>query len=413
MIYVNSTIMGSGKSMAAITYMNEHPDERYIYIAPYLSEDDRIYHACEELRFIRPNGKYPGRTSIGKLAHVAEAIENGRNIATTHQLFKMLTPAILDDIKERDYTLIIDETLDVLEKTEFNDNDLKILLDAGCLVNDNGRIVEGTSPYKGDALRKDIFNPMRSRDIVVAGGEDEDKYRWFLPLRMVTSFKDVFILTYLFDGQTMKYYLDAAGLEYKRIGVSRDSSGTYRFSEQNLYIPEYVERIHEMIRIVDDDRLNSIGDKYTDLSMSWFKGRGDKERLRKDLRMYFREMHPDTAIKDKLWGGFKKFKGEIQDRGYASRFLPFNARATNDYSATNCVAYPVNVFMTPNDKNFFKIRDLEFNEDMYALSTMVQFLWRSSIRNGQPIDLYLPSSRMRSLLYDWMDTVSKGGACAE
>lgn len=410
MIYVNSTIMGGGKSMAAITYMNEHPDERYIYIAPYLSEDDRIYAACEGLRFIRPNGKYPGKTSIGKLAHVAEAIEQGRNIATTHQLFKMLTPAVLDTAKEKQYTLIIDETLDVLEKTEFNDNDLKLLLDAGCLVNDNGTLVEGDSPYKGEALKKDIFLPMRSRDIVIAGDELDDRYRWFLPIRMMTSFKDIYILTYLFDGQLMKYYLDVAGLPYKKIGVSKDAGGTFRFASENFYIPEYVEHIHDMINIVDDVRMNSIGENRTDLSMAWFNNRGDKEELRKCLRRYFREMHPDTATAEKLWGGFKKHKGSIQDRGYASRFLPFNARAMNSYGECTCIAYPVNVFMTPNDKNFFKIRDLDFNEDMYALSTMVQFLWRSAIRNGRPIDLYLPSSRMRNLLLEWMDSVCEGGA---
>lgn len=410
MIYVNSTIMGGGKSMAAITYMNEHPNERYIYIAPYLSEDDRIYKACERLRFVRPNGKYPGKTSIGKLAHVAEAIEQGRNIATTHQLFKMMTPQILDVAKEQQYTLIVDETLDVLEKTEFNDNDLKLLLDAGCLVNENGKLVEGDSPYKGEALKKDIFLPMRSRDIVLAGDDADDRYRWFLPIRMMSSFKDVYILTYLFDGQLMKYYLDVAGLPYQRIGVSRDSAGTFRFASDDFYIPDYVHHIHDMIRIVSDKRMNEIGENRTDLSMAWFNTRGDKDELRKCLRRYFREMHPDTPTAEKLWGGFKKYKTSIQDRGYASRFLSFNARAMNDYGGCTCVAYPVNVFMPPSDKNFFKIRDLDFDEDIYALSTMVQFLWRSAIRNGKPIDLYLPSSRMRNLLLDWMDSVCEGGA---
>lgn len=42
MIKVCDAIMGSGKSSAAITYMNEHPDDKFIYITPYLNEVKRI-----------------------------------------------------------------------------------------------------------------------------------------------------------------------------------------------------------------------------------------------------------------------------------------------------------------------------------------------------------------------------------
>lgn len=39
MIKVCDAIMGSGKSSAAINYMNEHPDKKFIYITPYLNKD--------------------------------------------------------------------------------------------------------------------------------------------------------------------------------------------------------------------------------------------------------------------------------------------------------------------------------------------------------------------------------------
>lgn len=409
MIYVNSVLMGSGKTMAAITYMNEHPEKRFMYIAPYLTEDDRIAKACPSLRFIRPNGNYPGRGSFGKLAHVEEALRARRNIATTHQLFKMLNPDILDIIKDIGYVLIIDETLDVLEKTEFNEVDLQLLLDTNYLINDGGKLVEGKDKYMGDALRKDIFVPLRSRELVVTDGEEGDRYRWFLPIRTLTSFMDVFILTYLFDGQLMKYYLDAADIEYEKIGVSRDPDGTFRFSTKNLYTPEYVSRIHDMIHIIDDTCLNEIGDERTALSLSWFNGRGDTDRLRLNMRKYFREMNADIPPSKKMWGTFKSHRESIKDKGYTRGFVPFNSKATNEYADRTCVAYPVNVFMPPTDKKFFSRYNLEFDEDQYALSTMIQFLWRSAIRNGQPIQLYLPSSRMRTLLINWMDEISKGG----
>ena len=45
---------------------------------------------------------------------------------------------------------------------------------------------------------------------------------------------------------------------------------------------------------------------------------------------------------------------------------------------------------------------------MYALSTMLQWIWRSAIRRGEEIWLYVPSRRMRTLLKDWMERVQNG-----
>lgn len=43
------------------------------------------------------------------------------------------------------------------------------------------------------------------------------------------------------------------------------------------------------------------------------------------------------------------------------------------------------------------------DEDAYALSEMLQWIWRSSIRDGKPINIYIPSKRMRTLLMNWLE----------
>ena len=65
--------------------------------------------------------------------------------------------------------------------------------------------------------------------------------------------------------------------------------------------------------------------------------------------------------------------------------------------------------MNVNEKSFYKKYGIEVDEEMYALSIMLQWIWRSAIREGQEINIYIPSSRMRTLLLDWMDKVSKEG----
>lgn len=65
--------------------------------------------------------------------------------------------------------------------------------------------------------------------------------------------------------------------------------------------------------------------------------------------------------------------------------------------------------MNVDKKIFMKQHGVEFDDDRYALSTMVQWLWRSAVRNGKEINVYIPSKRMRNLLIEWMDRLENGG----
>ena len=66
------------------------------------------------------------------------------------------------------------------------------------------------------------------------------------------------------------------------------------------------------------------------------------------------------------------------------------------------LAYLVNFFMSPEIRQFVNHYDLIFDEDMCSLSALLQWMWRSQIRNGKPIDIYIPSERMRELLNNWI-----------
>ena len=51
----------------------------------------------------------------------------------------------------------------------------------------------------------------------------------------------------------------------------------------------------------------------------------------------------------------------------------------------------------------FTTNNIAVDEDGYALSEMLQFIWRSAIRNGEEIWVYIPSIRMRNLLKQWIE----------
>ena len=69
----------------------------------------------------------------------------------------------------------------------------------------------------------------------------------------------------------------------------------------------------------------------------------------------------------------------------------------------------VNRFADPNVMKFFASRGIEIDQDAFALSEMLQWIWRSAIRDDRPINLYVPSSRMRELLIDWIENTKQGG----
>ena len=84
------------------------------------------------------------------------------------------------------------------------------------------------------------------------------------------------------------------------------------------------------------------------------------------------------------------------------QFVPCNARATNDFADRKVLLYMCNRYLNPEYRKYFHVRGYELDDDQFALSEMLQWIWRSAIRRGEQINIYIPSSRMRGLLYKWM-----------
>ena len=74
------------------------------------------------------------------------------------------------------------------------------------------------------------------------------------------------------------------------------------------------------------------------------------------------------------------------------------------------MAHTVNVFPVVNIKNYLIRGDLyrkvglekgEFDDDAFATHELIQWLFRSRIRDGKKIDVLILSSRMKKLLEEW------------
>lgn len=409
MVQVCDSIMGTGKSSAAITYMNEHADEKFIYITPYLEEAARIKKGCAALHFVEPSNKLE-KYQYKKSLHTAALIAEGRNITTTHQAFRGYTPETLKKIKELGYNLIVDENMDILEQYPIHPDDVKVAVDAGYIEENDGVYRATGKEYRGNALRELLFT-MKSRELIRIEDENNNRFfYWVLPPELITSFREVFILTYLFEGQSLHHMLEIYKIPYSFIGIHKDQDGTFRFGETPGYVPEYVHHLGSMLHILENPKLNEIGDDYYSMSKSWFeRGGEDVDRLKNNVSNCFRNIWGDIPADRRLWGTYNGAFNQIRGKGYTKGFLTFNAKATNEYKGRDALVYIANVFMNANEREFYKKHGIDANQDVYALSIMVQWIWRSAIRDGNEVQLYIPSRRMRTLLENWIQSFNEGG----
>lgn len=162
---------------------------------------------------------------------------------------------------------------------------------------------------------------------------------WEFPVQIFVHFKEVWILTYLFDGQIQKYFFDFYDVKYTKYMVAKDLD-KYKLLDYDKNIDEdRIKFLKTKINIYDDTKLNVIGKDLNSLSYTQYK-------------------KSNTSIKEKIG---------------------------------------LNIY------NYFKTKDVNVNQELYRLSEMLQWIWRSRIRNNEDINIYIPSTRMRGLLIKYLD----------
>ena len=397
-VKVVDMVMGTGKTSAAINFINQSDDEdKFMYITPVLTEVERIKLNCHDKHFKDPQ---TFKTKLDGLKHL---LRRGENIVSTHALFQRFDREIIDMLRNQNYTLILDEVTDVIEQYQISNADLKILQSDYIYVEDKSNLVkwkENKENYKGrfdDVKRLCDFNCL-----ACYGGKI---MLWLFPIEVFNAFRNIYILTYKFKAQMQSLYYDFYKLPYEIIGVEGDSVEKYRFTDKpptNTPKTDYRKLIH----IENNEKLNMIGDTKTDLSVTWYNRVSQDgvslQKLKKNTLNYFNNIRKSPVALN-LWTTFKDFKKEISGKGYAKGYLSSNSKATNDYKGKTSVAYLINKFFNPVIKQFFETHDIEVDEDGYALSEMLQFIWRSAIRENKEIWIYIPSIRMRSLLEKWIE----------
>lgn len=402
-IEVLDSIMGSGKSTGIIKWMVDNPQNKYLYVSPLLTEVvERIPSECEGLEFESPNTNNH-RT---KGEHLTELLKSGCNISFTHALFTSLTNEHLSLIKREVYTLIIDEEIDFVEAykgTDYKKEDIITLEKSGHIrINEDelGRVYwtwDVDSFEEGSKYSK--LKRMCDLGMVHCAKRDRGMIVLHLPIGLVLAASRTIVLTYLFECSVMSLFM-----EMKCVSV-------VPFTDVKLIktVAQVKEEASRLIKLCDTPSTIKLRDsgKYS-LSTNFYNN-ATKEELRNvsnailsACRKYDRDQVIYTLPKHMV---ITKGAAPIRVRGFPSDtcFLFASAKATNDYAHKNVVVHAFNRHPMVSLVAYLQDYGFPLDRDEYAISEMVQFIWRSSIRKGEEIHLYILSKRMLNLFKSWLD----------
>lgn len=397
--------MGSGKSTWALNYINDNPNKKFLCIVPLLEECER-YKEDTDINIIDPE-------SWGsKWKHFKWLVENEQNIVTTHALIQKMDLDMLELLKSKEYVLMIDECLDVLSPYKISKDDVKIIFNENLVsLDDDGFLVwnEDKKPYKG--VYGDIKRLCSFKSLMGFKKDNSDELArilmWNFPVDFFKCFEESYIFTYLWEGSIQKSYFDIHGIKYKKY-MLHNSELIEHSKELEL------QKRRNVVGLIDiyEGKFNNIGmkiGKSNPLSKSWYLDKKKKNAsifnlLKSNTENFFRTV-ANTESDYNMYTVFNTYQKYVKGKGYSRdkvNFVACNARGTNKYKEKKSLAYLINFFITPDIKQFVEHYNIGFDEELFSLCALLQWIWRSRIRDGKPIHIYIPSERMRELLKSWI-----------
>jgi hypothetical protein len=413
--------MGAGKTTAIINMINANTDtnKRFIVCTPYITECERIAKATG------------AKTPFGKKKECfMEYLKGTENIVCTHKLCDLFDDGIRDILKQskQKNILVIDETPNLIKNIvgsrhlaskddsafvdRFSSGDIALIQNAGliylsddcsrvCWNNDNDYNKPDNigvfASIKRYAETCDLYNYGASKDIskinsIIALTKQE----------LFTWFDEVWIFSYMVKGSLLDNYcqLNKIDISYYHIENSQDIIQGYKF--------EYPPNL-DRLEVIHDDKLNFNNWKPS-LAKNWYIQQKIK-KTNKELDILKKRAR---ACKDKYkgknepyyWTTFTDNIDDIVSKNIAKKcFIPCNQKAKNDLKNCTFVMYLCNRFINPNISNWLQSVGLSFDDDLYALSELIQFVYRSNLRvseSDKKVSVYVPSFRMRGLLDDYI-----------
>ena len=413
-IKIEDSPCGSGKTTRMIENFKE--DQKYLVILPMLTEVTRVVEGSKDIEFVQPHANDNEQGT--KTSSLEAQLLLGSNIATTHEMYERLVPMVKAGLLD-DYDIIIDEVPNVVKSvtSKSRTSIQEFYVDAGYMNVDVGTgLVRPTHKWKqnqdqvSDTLSPKILKYAESGCLYLQDGE---MFIWALPECILSAGNSVTVMTYKAEGSMLLAYLRKLGLSFEvsndnhleedfrakaaelitieDIGALSKLKLTYSGQEKGISSSSYYSKVSRSLKNLKERKLVGVDINNILLTCkkdAWIKAANDNNRDTED--------EDETPKKNIKPGVFSK-NSRLKDANWIAN----TTRGTNDYMHCSHLIY-----LYDQNVNFIVARWLgdssrAFN-DAYALTELIQWVWRSRVRRGEPISLYLPSPRMRRLFEEWL-----------
>jgi hypothetical protein len=395
---------GTGKTTRMLSSFQK--GEKYLVVVPLLSEVQRVVRDAS-VTFTQPETDEHGT----KAAHLEALLRAGENIVTTHALYKDLAKLAAAGLLD-DHHIFIDEVLDVVQPVPgpTSKSFQEFYLDKGYVFQRRDGLIIPTNKWDedftqvSDTLQSRLYRLARSRSLYRVDGEF---FLWALPEVLLRAGKSMTVLTYLAEGSLMLAYMRRLEIPYRHERWPGDAG--FRNSVSELVTVRGLSSVEDPrkgIRFSFSGQTSATGKEARDKAVS----QALKKLRERQLRGVDLSQVLLTCAKENWYLGGDESSGKPAGFSKGSRmfdavWLPNTTRGTNDFSRATVCIYLYDQYLHPGLARWLGLSSREAN-DRYALSELIQWVFRSRVRNGQPITLYLPARRMRELFQAWL-------SCAE
>ena len=395
---------GSGKTTKMMQELCS--DKLYLIVVPLKTEVHRVLEATTHLGFVEPLEAMT--TERTKQSALLKLIDQRKSIVTTHRLYSDIGHlAALGCLQE--YNVIIDEVPEVikpvisLSKRSVDD----FYISTGYLrISDDGLC---RSTAKWERRQDDVSDTLHETIKRYAGGQNlyltaQGTFLTAVPEMLFYRCVSITILTYKPEGSYLLGYLKKLGVRYD---IRRDQIAEEKFRA----------KAQKLITFANTGALEKVNFTYCKQT-KYSEQSKETKAIRSGLKNWRARHLKDVPLENIMvtcaqdnWRDSKAFKsGKLKLRGFAkttglgkAHWVANQTRGTNDYSHCSHLVYLYDKHPMPPITQWLGCSTKGFN-DAYGLTELIQWIWRSRIRNGEPITLYLPSPRMKRLLLDWLNS---------
>lgn len=418
-------IMGSGKTTAILEYMKENPSKRFLYITPLLSESETRVANTDGLDISIP---LVSEEHKSKSASTLALLKEGKNISTTHALYEHLTEKHLKLIKEMDYIVVIDEQLQMLKAyKDLSTKDINNLIGnnlvditEGAVTWIGGMPLEKYSSFKNKCDLKRLHTAARSDSMVTEQ----------LPIRLITSANRVILCTYMFYGNVLERFLSMQGVTFtpfvdkklmyvdkagirKLITLVGSSTQLKKVSKFSLSYSWYASAAPEDLKEIAK-AITSVGKSCGALKndLCWSVPKLytlNGKKVIKPLRYPASDVKVDSILEDESMIEVESVDGirqldSVQKDADVGCYLPCSSIATNLYKNRSTMIHCISRYPNTVVSAYMQEKGFPIDTKVFALSEIVEWVWRSCIRDGKPINLCIMSEKMRGYFVEWLNS---------